>query len=78
VLGPKSIDNKQRRSCGEVWQRFADKTSILPFRAILQGRNRLDIKELGWWRIALALVIYIMVFKLHAMLFGVAPIVQGL
>lgn len=77
IVGPRAIDNKQSQSCGDDWQRFAARTSIIPFLAILQKRNTLQIKELLGWRLAVALVIYITVFKLHAWLFGVAPIVAG-
>lgn len=77
ILGPKAIDNKQHLTCREDWEAFAAKTSIIPFQAILQGRNRLAFKELLTWRLAVAFVVYVLVFKLHAWLFGVSPIAGG-
>lgn len=76
VFGPYYIDNKQRISCGDDWQRFAKQTSIIPFMAIFQKRNTLQIKELLTWRLAVAVVMYIAVFKFHAIMFGVAPIMM--
>lgn len=75
LFGPAAIDKKQRLACGSDWQRFADKTSVFPFIAILDQRNELKMKELLDWRLLVAVVIYIAVFKLHVFMFGVAPVV---
>lgn len=76
VFGPKAIDNKQRQTCGDDWQRFASKTSIIPFLAISQKRNTLEIKELLTWRLVVALLVYVAMFKLHVVMFGVAPVLS--
>jgi len=75
IFGPAAIDKKLRLSCGKDWLRFADKTSIVPFIAIMEQHNSIEIKELLSWRLAAAIVIYIVVFKLHSFMFGVAPII---
>ena len=59
LLGTLLIDRKFALRRGADWQRFAAATSNLPFAAILAGRQRLVLAEIGWWRIALALVIYL-------------------
>ncbi len=72
LLGPRSIDAKRARRHGEAWERFAAKTSNLPFAAIVAGRNRLVVGELGAWRVALGLALYLgFLFGLHPLLFGV-------
>lgn len=76
IFGMKSIDNKHERNYGANWLRFEKKTSILPFMAIWQNRNTLQFKEIGVWRIVVAIIAYAVVFKLHAVLFGVAPVVH--
>jgi uncharacterized membrane protein len=48
LLGARSIDRKSSARNPEAWDRFADITSNAPFAAIMQGRNRLDIGEIGW------------------------------
>ncbi len=73
VLGPLSIDAKRRRKHGERWDRFAAVTSNVPFAAIVAGRNRLALGELGGWRIGLAVVLYTAFLLGHAMLFGASP-----
>lgn len=73
IEGPFSIDAKRAQKLGEDWTRFAGSTSRVPFLAILQGRNTLELAEIGWWRFALALVLYAVVLAAHGWLFGVSP-----
>jgi uncharacterized membrane protein len=71
VTGPTSIDRKRARALGEDWEHFAAVTSRLPFAAIAQGRNSLDLSELIGWRLAVALVLCVTVYLLHDRIFGV-------
>jgi len=73
VVGPPSIDAKRRRAFGEQWTRFADSTSSVPFLAIAQGRNTIELAEIGWQRLAMALVLYVAFLGAHPWLFGVSP-----
>jgi len=73
LLGPASIDAKRRRKYGERWDRFAAATSSVPFAAILAGRNRLVMGELGAWRIGLGVLLYAGFLAFHAWLFGASP-----
>ena len=72
--GAYSIDGKRAARLGDKWRGFAAQTSVIPFAAILAGRNRLVISELGWWRIALALAGFAAMLHFHVALFGVSPI----
>jgi uncharacterized membrane protein len=74
LLGTRAIDRKLAARRGTVWQRFAEASSNLPFAAILAGRQRLVLAEIGWWRIALALVLYAVLLVVHPWLFGVSPL----
>ena len=59
VAGTVSIDAKRARSLGaSAWSGFARRTSIVPFAAILAGRNTLSLAELGWWRPAAGVAAY--------------------
>ena len=73
LVGPPSIDAKRKRMFGEHWTTFAESTSSVPFLAISQGRNTLELAEIGWWRIALGLVLYAVFVGTHTWLFGVSP-----
>jgi uncharacterized membrane protein len=73
VIGPPSIDAKRGRAFGDQWKRFADSTSSVPFLAIFQGRNTLELAEIGWARAAAAVVAYAAFLGAHRWLFGVSP-----
>lgn len=66
-------DARKAERLGEDWQRFAATTSNLPFAAILQKRNRFDWREIGWWRPAIGLAAFALLFWFHPWLFGYRP-----
>jgi hypothetical protein len=49
----------------------AGATSIQPFAAIRQGRNRFAFTETGWWRIAAGLLLRFVLIALHPPVYGV-------
>jgi uncharacterized membrane protein len=71
LLGMPMIDAKRRRRLGADWRRIADTTSLVPFAAILAGRNRMVWGEIGWWRLALGLAAYAFFLALHGWVTGV-------
>jgi len=70
LFGTASIDAKRRRALGAKWDAFAAQTSSVPFLAIVQGRQRLSLGEIGWWRIALAVAVWALLAWAHPYLFG--------
>jgi uncharacterized membrane protein len=74
VFGTASIDAKRKRALGPTWDAFAAQTSNLPFAAILAGRQKLAVGEIGWWRILGAVAIWAALAWGHPMLFGVAAL----
>lgn len=73
LAGMPSLDAKYARREPARWPSFVAATSILPFAAIVQGRNRLVLSEIGWWRPLLAVVLWVVLIALHPWLFGVDP-----
>ena len=74
VAGTSSIDAKRRRVLGgPAWDVFASRTSIVPFAAIVAGRNTLVAQEFGWWRPAAGLAAYALMLGGHAHIIGVSP-----
>jgi len=73
ALGALLIDQRKARTLGEDWQRFAAATSYVPFGAILRGRNRFDLREIGWRNPAIGLALYALFFWAHPLLFGARP-----
>lgn len=74
LVGPLMIDARRRRAGGDGWAAYEAATSVVPFVAIAAGRTRLQFNEIGWWRIGLALLLYVVLLWLHPKLFGVAVV----
>jgi uncharacterized membrane protein len=70
LFGTASIDAKRRRTLGAKWDQFAVQTSNVPFLAIVQGRQRLDLREIGLLRILIAVAVYAALLFAHPYLFG--------
>ncbi|MGD9507309.1 MAG: NnrU family protein [Geminicoccaceae bacterium] len=74
VGGTVLIDQRRMRENAPGWGVFLQATSNLPFAAILERRQKLVPSEIGLWRVALALGLYVAIFWLHPVLFGAAPL----
>jgi Predicted membrane protein len=74
LLGTASIDAKRRRALGAKWEGFAAQTSNLPFAAILQGRQKLSIGEIGWWRIVAGVAVWVILTWTHPYIAGVSAL----
>jgi uncharacterized membrane protein len=70
ALGTALIDARKADALGEDWKRFADVTSNVPFGAIVNGRNRFVLGEIGWNRIGVALALYVALLFAHPYVFG--------
>jgi uncharacterized membrane protein len=77
LLGTASIDAKRQRKLGGAWEGFANRTSNVPFAAVLGGRNSLALGESLGWRFWVAALIFMVVLLAHAHIFGVSPFPRG-
>jgi uncharacterized membrane protein len=77
LAGMPSIDAKMARRHGQAWADFAAATSILPFGAILAGRNRLEPSEIGWIAPLAGVVLWAGFLHGHRHLFGVPALIPG-
>jgi uncharacterized membrane protein len=73
LSGTALIDARKADTLGDDWKRFADVTSNIPFWAIVEGRNRLRLAEIGWKKIAVGVLLYAVLLATHSMLFGQKP-----
>ena len=74
LSGGASIDAKRGKALGPKYAAFVAQTSNVPFAAILAGKQKLSLGEIGWWRLLLAVVIYAALLWGHPFLFGVNPL----
>jgi len=72
VAGTYLIDAKKARQLKAGWAGYKERTSNIPFAAILQGRATLSFKPL-WWRLLLGIVLFAALYLLHPLVFGVLP-----
>ncbi len=75
LAGMPSIDAKLARRHGATWAGFAKQTSILPFGAILAGRNRLVLAEIGWMPPVIGIVLWAALLHFHRTVFGVPALI---
>ena len=65
IAGASVLDAKKAREQGKAWDAFSAATSNIPFLAIVQGRQRLVLREIGLWRIALGICVSFGALVLH-------------
>lgn len=74
IIGMHQIDRRKSREYGEEWTGFADKTSVIPFAAILGGRQRFVFAEIGWLPILGGVGLYVLLISAHPHIIGVSPL----
>jgi uncharacterized membrane protein len=74
LTGTLSIDAKRHRAFGDSWKAFATATSNVPFQAIVTRRQRLQFREIGWWRPLAGFALYALLILAHPYLFGVSVV----
>jgi uncharacterized membrane protein len=77
LAGMPSIDAKLAQRAPAEWPRLAASTSIIPFGAILAGRNRLAPGEIGWVPPVIGTLAWAALLHFHPRIFGVSPLLMG-
>jgi uncharacterized membrane protein/mono/diheme cytochrome c family protein len=73
VAGMLHIDRRRAAELGDVWERYREKTSLVPFAAILRRKNRLDLRGIGIVRVLAAAFVYVAILHMHALVIGASP-----
>jgi uncharacterized membrane protein len=76
LAGMPSIDAKLAHRAPADWARLTATTSILPFGAILAGRNRLALGEIGWVPPVIGTLAWAAMLHFHARIIGVSPLLM--
>ena len=72
LIGPPQIAAKREAKNAESWARFARQTSWLPFAAIIEGRTKVTLGEIGWAGIIGGVALYLAILLFfHTWAFGV-------
>jgi len=70
VLGAYHMDARLKRTKGEGFVEFCTNTSVLPFGAIITGRNRLVLSEIAFPLALIAVVVFGALLVFHSRFFG--------
>jgi uncharacterized membrane protein len=73
IFGTRAIDGKVARRRPGEFKQIAAQTSIIPFVAIAEKRNRFMAPEVLDWRFSVAAALFGAFLYFHTALFGVAP-----
>jgi uncharacterized membrane protein/mono/diheme cytochrome c family protein len=73
IAGMLHIDRRRAAALGEAWTKYGERTSVVPFGAILRGRTSLDFRGIGVLRLVGSAFAYVTVLHTHAMLIGASP-----
>jgi uncharacterized membrane protein len=71
VVGAYHMDARKLREKGEAYADFKRQTSVIPFVAILRGRNKLEAGELAFPMFVLGVAAFVALVVFHGKLFGV-------
>lgn len=71
-IGTVLMDRKLAIREGDRWQSFEAVTSNIPFAAIISGRNRLQLNEIGWKTPVAGLAIFTLLYWFHDLFTGIA------
>ena len=73
--GAAAQDRKKRLEMGDAnWQVLTAQTSYFPFAAMIAGRSKVPVSQLGWGRIAGGIVLYFILLFGHKWVIGVSPL----
>jgi uncharacterized membrane protein len=68
------MDQRKRTNLGEVWVAYEAQTSSLPFAALIQGRCRVSLAEIGYGRIAGGVALFAAMLYFHESVIGISPL----
>lgn len=74
AAGSIHMDRRKRADGTAGWARIEAETSNVPFAALITGRTRVTLAEIGWLRIAGGVVLYAVLLAAHEAVIGVAPL----
>ena len=59
------MDARRRKELDPRWQSFMEHTSMLPFEAVADGRQKLRSSEFDWRVLAVGMSVYALVYFFH-------------
>ena len=76
LAGMVHMEARKRAEPGDAWTRFAERSSLVPFAGIVEGRVRVSPSEIGWSRIAAGVILYLVFLFGHRVVIDVPLLPQ--
>jgi uncharacterized membrane protein len=73
ALGGMAHIDARKRASDPGWTKVEAVTSAVPFAALLAGRAKFRIADLGWWRLLGGVVLFAVLLHAHRAVIGVSP-----
>ncbi len=70
LFGMLSMDARRREETDPRWQAFMANTSMIPFAAMLAGRQKFQASDINWMGLVAGMGLYAAVYWLHDMVSG--------
>lgn len=70
VLGSYHQDSRKKKEKGDAYVELCRRTSVMPFGAVLRGRNRIALDELAFPLVVIAFAVFAALVFFHGSLFG--------
>ena len=74
LAGGWHLDRRKQGEGEARWIELAGQTSFIPFAALVSRRTKLRFREISWWRLGLAFVLYAGMLAAHSAVIGISPI----
>lgn len=69
-FGMLSMDQRRRRETDPKWRAFMEKTSMVPFAALVSGRLQFTLGDINWMGLIAGCALYASIYWLHDLVSG--------
>ncbi|HSR55001.1 MAG TPA: NnrU family protein [Alphaproteobacteria bacterium] len=76
LIGVAHMEARKRAEGGAAWEGFAARSSVIPFAALVSGRAKVTLSEIGWGRLAAGLILYFILLFGHRVVIDVPLLPQ--
>ena len=70
AVGMVAMDRRKKANADERWQRFFETNLLIPFSAILAGKNTLKVAEINWLAVGFGVALYAVLYWFHRFVSG--------
>jgi len=69
-VGMLSMDQRRRAETDDKWKSFLAQTSMVPFGAIISGKQKLTLADINWIGLVAGIALYVLIYWFHSWVSG--------